>query len=117
MSKKFLSILALMIALSPVAVRIARANVCDPEIEKQCSNVQPGNGALASCIQSQWDQFSYDCREQLKAMDSTLRSLQQACSYDAYAYCRDIRPGYGRVKKCLRDNLDKLSNSCRNALK
>ncbi len=36
-----------------------------------------------------------------------------ACAADARKFCGDVKPGEGRVKACLRKNLEKLSEGCK----
>ncbi len=42
--------------------------------------------------------------------------VRQACAGDAKALCSGIKPGGGRLAACMRDNTDKLSQGCRQAL-
>jgi uncharacterized membrane protein len=48
------------------------------------------------------------------AQDGTLR---QACGADMRTVCSGIMPGGGRIKQCMADNFDKLSDGCKTALK
>ena len=43
-------------------------------------------------------------------------AVRQACAADYHAYCSDVRPGGGRIVGCLKQNADKLSQSCQQAL-
>lgn len=38
---------------------------------------------------------------------------REACAPDYKKYCSDVAMGGGRIKKCLNDNIDKLSPECR----
>ncbi len=40
----------------------------------------------------------------------------QACAADRKTYCADVERGGGRVFKCLRDNLTRLSPACQGAV-
>ena len=42
--------------------------------------------------------------------------VRQACASDAKALCSGVKPGGGRLAACMRENTDKLSQSCRQAL-
>jgi hypothetical protein len=48
------------------------------------------------------------------AQDGTVR---QACSADFRAVCSGVSPGGGRIKQCMVDNFDKLSDGCKSAMK
>lgn len=43
-------------------------------------------------------------------------ALRQACAADVKAVCRGIQPGGGRIAACMRDNLDRLSPPCQQAI-
>ena len=94
-----------------------KANPCGEDVDKYCGNVQPGAGAVGSCMESNMDKLSHACREHIKKMDSSLKQLQNACSWAARDYCRDVRPGYGRLKNCLMNHFDKVPTDCQEALK
>jgi len=42
--------------------------------------------------------------------------VRQACAGDVKALCSGVKPGGGRLAACMRDNTDKLSQGCRQAL-
>ena len=45
-----------------------------------------------------------------------LTGARQACMADYSKHCANVRPGGGRVKKCLTENLDKLTADCKAAV-
>jgi hypothetical protein len=47
---------------------------------------------------------------------SARSTLREACSPDYQRLCAGIAPGGGRIRKCMLDNSDKLSNRCKAAL-
>jgi hypothetical protein len=49
-----------------------------------------------------------------RAQDATVR---QACSSDFRSVCSGVSPGGGRIKQCMVDNFDKLSDGCKAAMK
>jgi hypothetical protein len=52
------------------------------------------------------------------AQDSPPRgALRQACMSDAQTVCAGITPGGGRIKQCMIEKFDQLSDGCKNALK
>ncbi len=107
-------ILAVFLAMG---TGISWANPCDADVEKYCGDIQPGMGALGNCMQSQSQNFTAQCREWIQKTDAALRRLAADCSYDAREFCRDVKPGFGRLRNCLNANADKISPSCREALK
>ena len=43
-------------------------------------------------------------------------AVRQACQADISSLCAGIQPGGGRIRACLRQNKDKLSQGCRSAI-
>jgi hypothetical protein len=43
-------------------------------------------------------------------------AARKACMADFQKYCTGVSPGGGRIRKCLTDNLDKLTPDCRSAV-
>jgi hypothetical protein len=44
-------------------------------------------------------------------------NVHQACGGDVRALCSGIMPGGGRIKQCMIDKFDQLSDGCKAALK
>lgn len=42
--------------------------------------------------------------------------LREVCRSDYQNYCSTVQPGGGRIKQCLLDNRQRLSEQCRKAL-
>jgi hypothetical protein len=42
--------------------------------------------------------------------------VRAACKADIDALCKDVQPGGGRIKECLKAHADKLSQGCRDAI-
>jgi uncharacterized membrane protein len=45
------------------------------------------------------------------------QAARQACRGDFRKFCADTAPGGGRIAACLKENTDKLSSECKDALK
>ncbi len=94
----------------------AMANPCDGDIDKYCGDIQPGQKEITSCLNSQDGQISFQCRNWLRVYASIVDDLDNACGASARDFCRDVRPGFGRVAKCLSSDYDRLPEDCRRAL-
>lgn len=44
-------------------------------------------------------------------------ALRNACGKDVATLCPGVQPGGGRIAACFKENLSKLSEGCRTALK
>jgi Cysteine rich repeat len=46
----------------------------------------------------------------------TTVTVKEACHDDYKKLCGSVTPGGGRIKQCMKDNADKLSERCRTAI-
>jgi hypothetical protein len=51
------------------------------------------------------------------AQGNQSRELRQACSADVRSVCAGVMPGGGRIKQCMTEKFDQLSDGCKAALK
>jgi len=96
---------------------------CKADVETHCKDVQPGQGRIVGCLRKNEASLSASCREQIAKMDeqrehmhARMQQISDACKADAKQYCPDVRPGGGRVTRCLKENETKLSVECKAAL-
>jgi hypothetical protein len=93
-------------------------NPCAGDIERFCSNIQPGMGRIADCLEQNKDQLSPDCKAQhLTEVAEALRQTQEACNDDSVRFCGTYLqpPGEGLLN-CLKLNATSLSPECRKKL-
>jgi len=48
-------------------------------------------------------------------LDATA-DVRSACAEDIKTLCADVQPGGGRIKACIREHKDRLSEICKQAL-
>jgi Golgi apparatus protein 1 len=96
---------------------------CKGDVEQYCKDVQLGQGRMVRCLRDNEAKLSASCKEQMAKMDEWRRQMHdrmhgvaEACKGDAQQYCKDVRPGGGRLMRCLKDNEGKLSDACKAAL-
>jgi len=60
---------------------------------------------------------SAGCKEHMAKMheerEKHMRAFDEACKGDVDKYCKDVKPGQGRMMSCLRTNQANLSTSCK----
>ena len=39
--------------------------ICQPEVQRLCGDIQPGTGAIISCLREHRDEVSQDCKDQI----------------------------------------------------
>ncbi|KAK9797745.1 hypothetical protein WJX73_005342 [Symbiochloris irregularis] len=88
------------------------AEACRTDVDKLCKSVPKGQGRVHVCLWDNKDKLTEDCRrEELKlkiiqSRDIRLRpKLNKLCSEEISVFCKDVKPGKGRVFKCLQENL------------
>lgn len=95
---------------------------CKSDVKKLCSDVTPGEGRIAACLNSKEDQLSAKCDTAWKGtkakvsqwMDKQDVSFRKNCTTDVQKFCSSVPSGRGRLLDCLDKNEDGLSNSCKN---
>lgn len=99
---------------------------CATDIGKHCKNLPRGRGAVLNCLkEKQRDAnialdtscqklLTKDVRKASKDANA-LPGIHNNCKEDLKTFCANVKPGEGRTHKCLRDNMNKLSKSCKQA--
>jgi len=44
-------------------------------------------------------------------------TINKACAPDLKQFCPNVSPGGGRIAECLRENFERLSPACKEAIK
>lgn|SRR4030066_853422 len=107
------SLLLIAVASMAYAQDIKRQGPCKADIEKFCKNIKPGQGRLAKCIKAHEKDLSPACKNRTETDREKLPAFIKACKPDTDALCRGIKPGDGRLIKCLKENKSLLSIPCK----
>ena len=131
MKKTLKCVLLLMGVLLLATSAFAESNIvktvkegCNKEINSYCKTVIPGEGRVLACLYSHSEKLSnrceyalYDAAVQLERAVAALTYIANECRDDIRTYCSAIRPGGGRILRCLESNEKKLSYRCLRAAK
>lgn len=97
---------------------------CKADIKTYCKDVKRGEGRIVTCLYEHSDQISPQCAEvtkemveQAKQIEKEMAPIKEHCSADFDKYCKDVKPGKGRILKCIEKNESNLSPECKDALK
>lgn len=96
---------------------------CGADVDQFCKGVQFGEGRVNECLKSNQDQLSQVCKDYVAAEQGEyaqkqefIKSFTEACGSEVKQFCKDVKPGGGRVAMCLTKNDAQLSEGCKAAL-
>jgi len=95
------------------AVPPASAFACMDEIDKFCKDVPPGKGELLLCLSKRKPELSQLCSDKIEKHLVRMEEARRVCAADMEKFCPGVEPGQGRLLKCMKPQLDKLSPACR----
>ncbi len=90
-----------------------QAGPCTDDVAKFCKGIQSGGGAIAKCLEEHESDLSPACKEQISKAKQKIQDFKEACRDDVTTFCKDVRPGRGRILQCLKQNEAKLSPECK----
>jgi hypothetical protein len=99
------------------AQEVNRGGACKADYEKFCKDVKPGQGRIEQCMKQHEGEFSTACKEHINVEKEREREFVNACKPDVEKFCKDIKPGQGRIIRCLKQHQAELSANCGGFLK
>ena len=126
---KVFSLIASLMAFSLPAAAVddlleSVATGCEKELTTFCKDVTPGEGRILACLYAHADKVSsrceyavYDAAAQLERAVSALTFVANECDEDIDKVCGKVEGGEGRILTCLKNNEDKVTKRCNQAMK
>jgi len=112
MAKSLFCLISVVAVVSASSLAMAgRSGPCAEDAKKLCPNAK--GKELRECMQKNEAKVSAAC----KAQKEHAQKIVDACKGDAEKFCKDTKPGKGRVHACLTKNEAQLSSACRDAMK
>ena len=120
------ALLMMLVSAAYAGQNLARevAANCKVELDTYCKDVTPGQGRILACLYAFSDKATDQCRdkvveayEQIKLVGAAISYVGGECQEDIDRYCKDVRPGEGRLMHCLETKEATLSPRCKSALK
>lgn len=116
----------------PLAEKLKNAEItitssvqgCGDDVKQFCPGLGGDNSRVFMCLAAYEMQLSAQCKqgvlEARLAINTGIAAVQysiSACEADADRHCLDVKPGEGRLLKCLKTNASDISTQCTTALK
>jgi hypothetical protein len=86
---------------------------CADDVAKFCKGVQPGGGAVARCLKEHANELSPSCKEGAAKAKQKVEEFSEACKSDANKFCKQVKPGGGRILQCLKQHENELAPDCK----
>lgn len=86
--------------------------LCADDIEKFCRDIKPGGGRILNCLKAHEAELTPSCREKMCELQGFIQGCEQACAADITRFCKEVKPGGGRIIKCLREHEKQLFPEC-----
>lgn len=87
--------------------------LCKEDIAKFCPSVKPGEGRIMKCLSDHEADLSPECRKRTEDIRKRHVAWQNDCSADVAKFCPDIKPGGGRIIRCILKHEKEISEPCR----
>lgn len=98
---------------APQEVADALLEACPHDAARACPGLAAGDPRLVECMRSSWNVLGARCQTALWAAQEKADQLQALCAGDLGRWCREVRPGQGRLLACLKAHEAELSPVCR----
>lgn len=107
-------LLALTSLLLMGSVASAQGNgPCAKDRETLCAGIEPGDGRMMKCMMENQDKLSAECKAHHEKMKAHMKDMKESCADDVEKFCGDVKPGRGRVMKCMKKHKEEVSAACK----
>jgi len=97
-------------------------SACDQDRQKLCKDAKPGR-EMMECFRQHNDQLSDSCksmiqehRQRFMQSHPKMAAAIKACRDDQRKFCKDVKPGEGRIRDCMKQHESELSDACRGSM-
>ena len=108
-----IAVAALWMSTSAVSVGAQGQSPSADDVQKFCKDVQPGAGRIARCLKEHEADLSHACKRQMAEVKNRVHEFREACEDDVLRLCAGVKPGGGRIIKCLKEHESELSAECK----
>lgn len=90
--------------------------LCAKDVDTLCAGVEKGHGGVMKCLKENEAKLSPGCSDHVKEMKEAMKEVHEACHEDREKLCKDVKPGHGRIIKCMKDHQAELSAACKSEI-
>jgi malate/lactate dehydrogenase len=91
----------------------AKPQACSADIATFCKDVQSGGGRIVKCLNEHSSKLSPACKTYMEEGAKKRKEAQDVCKNDLDRFCKDVKPGGGRIVKCMKAHQNELSPECK----
>lgn len=108
----------LSVSVSAVTVSAEEKGMkpCAGDIATFCKGVKPGEGRIEACLKEHQNDLSGACKDHIAKIAAKGSDVATSCRGDIAKYCKEVKPGGGRMLLCLKEHAADLSAECKEAL-
>jgi len=96
-----------------IAAPLISSFPCMDEIESFCKDLPPGKGELLLCLSKRKAELSKLCSDKIETKLAKMDEARKICAADLDNLCPGVEPGQGRLLKCMKSQIEKVSPACR----
>ncbi|MBA4389965.1 MAG: hypothetical protein C0399_03405 [Syntrophus sp. (in: bacteria)] len=83
------------------------------DIEKFCKGMTRGDGRIMKCLKEHESELSPECKVNRLELKKKVIEMREDCKADVDKFCKDVKPGAGRMIKCLKAHEAELNPACK----
>lgn len=89
---------------------------CANDMQTYCGTVQMGEGRMMKCMRENESKMSAECKEHMNSMKAAMKEVKEVCQDDWHKFCKDVKPGKGRIMSCMKEHKADFSQACQDEM-
>lgn len=85
---------------------------CHKEIKELCKDKKRGP-EMFKCMEENKSKISPECLKKFEEKKEKWKNHEGPCKADREKFCKDVKPGEGRIIECMKGKIAELSPDCK----